>query len=318
MGEHGDLLTSIADIIRDYRAGEIPEPTPDHVDEWIRQFDDDVQVPILRELNHVFKRTYVSKAKARELFREVVDHYSCEFWRSANLLDIQEQGKSQSEIRELVASLIQEKCGTEIDYLGIDGGDFVYLDDAIFTGERVIRDLSDWMRASAPQGARVRLMTIASHAYGKYQIDRGNESFSDLKKLKQIYLQIAGFREYVFENRRVHRDQSDVLWPTDELYDSAPFQPRTARQQVGRVYSSEEGRQLLEREFLQAGHRIRGFANDPNPRLKPLGFSPFEPGFGSLFVTFRNCPNNSPLALWYGDPYSYPENHPLVLQRQLA
>ena len=117
MGEHGDLLTSIADIIRDYRAGEIPEPTPDHVDEWIRQFDDDVQVPILRELNHVFKRTYVSKAKARELFREVVDHYSCEFWRSANLLDIQEQGKSQSEIRELVASLIQEKCGTEIDYL---------------------------------------------------------------------------------------------------------------------------------------------------------------------------------------------------------
>ena len=28
-------------------------------------------------------------------------------------------------------------------------------------------------------------------------------------------------------------------------------------------------------------------------------------GFGSLVVTFRNCPNNAPLALWAGDPW-YP------------
>jgi hypothetical protein len=28
-------------------------------------------------------------------------------------------------------------------------------------------------------------------------------------------------------------------------------------------------------------------------------------GFGSLIVTFRNCPNNTPLALWAGDPW-YP------------
>ena len=72
-----------------------------------------------------------------------------------------------------------------------------------------------------------------------------------------------------------------------------------------------------ENSYRLAGHRIRGFANDPNPRLKPLGFSPFEPGFGSLFVTFRNCPNNSPLALWYGDPYSYPENHPLAARLRI-
>ena len=311
MAEHDDLLESIADTIKDYRAGEIPEPTPTHVDRWIRQFDADVQVPMLRELDYVFKRTYVSKAKAQQLFNVVVDHYPCDFWRSAHLLSVQEHGSSQAEIRELVGLVLKEKCGPDIDYTGIDGGDFVYLDDAIFTGERVMRDLSAWIRGSAPHGATVRLMAIATHRYAIYQIDAGNENFNALKKQKEIDVRIARFHEFVFENRRAHRNQSDVLWPIAEVYDSPAFQPRIPLQRVSRVFSSEQGRQLLEKEFLEAGQNIRGFANDPSPRLKPLGFSPFEPGFGSLFVTFRNCPNNCPLALWYGNPSSYPESHPL-------
>jgi hypothetical protein len=32
MAERDDLLASIASTIRDYRAGEIAEPTPEHVD----------------------------------------------------------------------------------------------------------------------------------------------------------------------------------------------------------------------------------------------------------------------------------------------
>ena len=37
--ERRNLLTSITNTIKDYRAGEIPEPTPDHVDQWINQFE---------------------------------------------------------------------------------------------------------------------------------------------------------------------------------------------------------------------------------------------------------------------------------------
>ena len=63
MTERRNLLTSITNTIKDYRAGEIAELTPDHVDQWISQFDENVQLPILRELDHIFKFTYVSKDK---------------------------------------------------------------------------------------------------------------------------------------------------------------------------------------------------------------------------------------------------------------
>jgi hypothetical protein len=44
-----------------------------------------------------------------------------------------------------------------------------------------------------------------------------------------------------------------------------------------------------------------------NKYQRPLGNMLLETlGFGSLIVTFRNCPNNAPLALWAGDPW-----HPL-------
>ena len=67
MTERRNLLTSITNTIKDYRAGEIAELTPDHVDQWISQFDENVQLPILRELDHIFKFTYVSKDKVLQL-----------------------------------------------------------------------------------------------------------------------------------------------------------------------------------------------------------------------------------------------------------
>ena len=38
MSERDDLLVSVANEIKTYRKGELPEPTPEHVDRWLRQF----------------------------------------------------------------------------------------------------------------------------------------------------------------------------------------------------------------------------------------------------------------------------------------
>lgn len=74
-----------------------------------------------------------------------------------------------------------------------------------------------------------------------------------------------------------------------------PFEPRNPGGKLNYpVFSSEEGRQLLEREFLLAGMRIRSFCKNPSNVLRPLGFSHFGLGFGSMIVTYRNCPNNAP------------------------
>ena len=307
MTEREDLLASIANTIKDYRANEIAEPTPEHVDRWIRQFGDDVQVPMLRELDHVFKQTYVSRYKIQQLLSKIAGAFPRDFWMGAHMLNIQQNGRSQSEILELFIPVLRQRHGPEISQHGSPGGTFVYLDDAIFTGQRVIDDLMYWSRSHGPEGATLRIMAIALHEGGRYWIEQNRSQFARGKPIDLIFHRFDGF---AFENRRTYRDRSNVLWPTADVYDSQSFSPRQPRGGVVPPFSSEQGRQLLERQFLNAGMKIQSFAANPNPKLKPLGFSNFYPGFGSLFVTYRNCPNNCPLALWYGDP-SYSTNHPL-------
>ena len=71
-------------------------------------------------------------------------------------------------------------------------------------------------------------------------------------------------------------------------------------------FSSEEGRDVLEQELLVAGAKIRDLCPQLNKYQRPLGNMILETlGFGSTIVTFRNCPNNAPLAFWAGNPW-YP------------
>ena len=307
MAERENLLASIANTIKDYRAGEIAEPTPEHVDRWIKQFGDDVQVPMLRELEYVLKRTYVSRDQAQRLFAKIARSFPRDFWKTAHILDIQQNGSSQTEMRRLLMPILHQYHGADINHEGTSGGAFVYLDDAIFTGERVIADLSGWMRSHAPTNGTLHLMVMALHEGGRYWIQRNEERF---KYGKQFSMRFWAFEGFAFENRRAYRNCSDVLWPTFGTDMEDDFQPRQVGREESRLFTGEPGRQLLERELYDAGRRIQGFAANPSAVLKPLGFSNFYPGFGSLFVTYRNCPNNCPLALWYGDP-SYGPNHPL-------
>ena len=305
MTERNELLASIANTIKDYRAGEIAEPTSEHVDNWIKQFSDDVQILMLRELDHLFKQTYVSRSKAQQLLTTIVTSFPRDFWLSAHILDIQQNGNSQAEMRELLMPILHQNHGADIIYNGLAGGAYIYMDDAIFTGERVIADLYNWMQGFAPASGRLHLMVIALHKGGRYWIEQKEKCFKFGKQFDVKFNRFIGFE---FENRLKYRNSSDVLWPTFEIDEN--FQPRQPGHGTSRLFTGEPGRQLLERQLFDAGCKIQGFANKPNPRLKPLGFSNFYPGFGSLFVTYRNCPNNCPLALWYGDP-RYEPSHPL-------
>lgn len=70
------------------------------------------------------------------------------------------------------------------------------------------------------------------------------------------------------------------------------------------IFSNDANRQLLEQEFLKAGIQIRQMCPHLGVTQRPLGHMSLDTlGFGSLLVTFRNCPNNAPLALWAGDPW---------------
>ena len=335
MKNRPDLLKSIADTISDYRAGELPPPTPDHVDRWIRQFGTNAQLPMLQEIDHVLRQTYFSKSRVRRFFDRVIESQKLagseprEFWHAAHLLDIQQDGNSQSKIRKLFSQAIEQKY--KVVTGGAGNGVFVYLDDVLFSGGRVGNDLSKWIAEHDSSNATVHVVAIAMHRFGEWKCSQRlkTEARDADKKLRFRF-----WAERRVENRLSHRHVSEVLWPTVIPEDAAlkeyiiqqdkfSFQPRLSSGQPRWPFSSEDGRQLLERELLLAGMQIRSLSQNPSPAMRPLGLSPFGVGFGSMIATYRNCPNNAPLALWWGDPEArsgHPFSHwyPLMQRRTYA
>lgn len=316
MSERDDLLVSVANEIRTYREGDLPEPTPEHVDRWLHQFTPGNQMPFLREFDHVIKQTFITRENVNNFLRYLVtnqklagdDHTA--YWLSANFLSIQQNGQSQKEMLKLFSNCIEDECGLDLDACGEEGGDFIYLDDVMFSGNRVGNDLAQWIVNEAPQSATVHVIVAALHSGGLFLVDKRLKSVvaNSGKKITVNY-----WRAIAIENRKTYKNNSGVLWPTAvpnvaevqaymALPSKYPFEPRQPRSAPIQPFSSEAGREVLESEFLIAGAKIRAMSENPKASMRPLGFSPFGVGFGSMIVTYRNCPNNCPLAMWWGDP----------------
>jgi len=321
MSERDDLLASIAHTVRDYRSGEVASPTPAHVDRWIGQFDAAVQLPMLREMDHVLKRTYFSLERVTSFLRNLIRREKlvgtdpCAFWRGVNFLDIQGGGNSQTEMLALFDKLLQESCAFGVAQCGGGGSSaFVYLDDAIFTGNRVRRDLEVWIKGQAPKNAALHILSIALHSGGQYY---ANGYIGKAAVAAGKTIGVTWWRAIELEDRKAHSDTADVLRPTHipndpavQAYVQAMKYPPTLRQPGGvgtnALFATDAGRSLLEQEFLKAGARIRQLCSNLGATQRPLGHITLDTlGFGSLIVTFRNCPNNAPLALWVGEPW-YP------------
>lgn len=316
MSERDDLLLSVATEIETYRAGELPKPTPQHVDRWLSQFTPSQQLPFLREFEHVIKQTFINRKNVKDFLRNLVTNDDLagndptEYWQSANFLNIQKNGQSQSEMIKLFSICLEDECELDLYECGDEDGDYIYLDDVMFSGNRVGNDLEAWIVKDAPRSAKVHVIVAAWHTLGRFLTGQ---------KLDKVIAQsgkkitITYWRSLSVENQRVNKNISGVLWPTVApntaevraymaLPSKYPFDPRQPSATPIAPFSSEAGRQVLEGEFFIAGAKIRAKSGNPKPSIRPLGFSPFGVGFGSLLATYRNCPNNCPLAMWWGDP----------------
>ncbi|MCX2524735.1 phosphoribosyltransferase-like protein [Larsenimonas rhizosphaerae] len=172
MDERENLLVSVANEIKTYREEDLVEPTPEHVECWLNQFTPANQLPFLREFNHVIKQTFFTKENVQEFLRNLVGNKNLaggnprEYWASANFLKIQQKGQSQKEMLKLFAKCLEDECGLNMDTCGTQGGDFIYLDDVIFSGGRVGQDLNAWIIHNAPQSAKIHVIVAAIHSSG--------------------------------------------------------------------------------------------------------------------------------------------------------
>ncbi|MGM3388801.1 hypothetical protein KXR94_14245 [Stutzerimonas stutzeri] len=229
------------------------------------------------------------------------------------MLDIQRGGNSQHDMIQIVSDMVRQTYEFELQ-VNAEAGTYIYFDDGIFTGKRVEQDLEAWIREEAPINATIHVAAIYIHAYGKF------EASGHLDRVAQQSgknITINWHHNILCEDRRYYTYSSDVLRPTfappdenvQEYIGNMRYEP--VYRQPGSpgglgFFQSCQGRSVLEQEFLKAGVRIKQLCPHLNLRQRPLGNSALDTlGFGSMIVTYRNCPNNAPLALWVGDPW-YP------------
>lgn len=323
MSDRQQLLESIAATTADYRAGELPAPTAEHVERWVNQFDIAVQLPILREMDHILKKTYFSRERVKMFLvnlannPKLVGNDPASFWRSIGFIDRQGGGNSQHEMLEIFSKLLDVNygIGNAVRVNNPNCSTFVYLDDAMFTGNRVVQDVVKWIAESAPSDATLHIIMIAMHSGGQYYAN--NKIENAIKKHKKN-LNIKWWSAAELEDRKAKSDVCDVLRPTTipddpyvASYVSQMKHPPTLRtpgsESTNKLFSNEQSRHLLEQEFLKFGAQQRAQRPQLGITQRPLGHISLDTlGFGSLIVTFRNCPNNAPLALWVGDHPLFP------------
>lgn len=316
MSERDNLLASVAGTIHTYRQGELTTPTAQHVNRWLEQFTPANQLPFLREFDHVMKQTFITQATVSNFLSNLVTNPKlaganpAAYWSTVNFLTIQRAGQSQRSMVGLFGEALAATCGIDINRCGAPGGDYIYLDDILFTGGRIATDIGVWIAGSAPANANVHVVLMALHTGGHYYITQQRLKTAIERSGKNIRLHF--WRLVELENQRNRRNDSAVLWPASvptipevQAYVAGePKYPLQLRQPGGALgpFSSEAGRQLLEYEFLVSGVHIRSLTKTPKDFIRPLGNSSFGVGFGSMLTTYRNCPNNCPLAMWWGDP----------------
>ena len=322
MSTREQLLSSIADTIQDYRAGDpdTPTPTPEHVKRWIEQFDTNVQLPMLREMDYVLKQTYFSRERVTEFLWNLINAKNLagidpdKFWRKVKFLNIQKEGHSQSAMRGLFNELLKNQCGFGVDECGNNASTFLYLDDGIFSGDQVRRDLIAWVTNKAPDKAKLHVIVIALHSGAEHHAgERIKRAASRVRK----EIDITWWCQIELEARKAYSHKVDVLHPTKIPNDTnvkeyvkqmhhPPMLRKPGNMGGKALYTNDKGKRLLEQELLKKGAYICQSFPKMGYTQRPLGHMTHNTfGFGSLIVTYRNCPNNAPLALWIGKPW-YP------------
>jgi hypothetical protein len=319
-----ELCEAIANIITDYREGEIFRPTANHVATWANQFPEPDQDLILQEMMHVLKKSYFTRQFVTGFLNELLNNQQLvngtpsTFWNSVNFLNIQQRGNSQKEMLQQFDANLQSNFGFSLEDCGSPNGPFVYIDDASFSGNRVIQDLTPWIQSTAPDTCVVHIIVIAYHRGGQFY---ANRRINTIAQQAGKNITVQWWRCNEIEDRLTYLSQSDVLRPTVFPEDAALQQyinvlaeqgyPPQARTQINPQYqspffSSEQGRQTLEQSFLLSGVRIKQMCPFLPEAIRPLGFSVLKTlGFGSVIVTYRNCPNTCPPVFWADDPW-YP------------
>ena len=320
-GERTALVEQIAQRVVGYREGEIPAPTSAHVERWVTQFDAQEQADILRETAHILGQVYVPKAVVTAFVTKLANNAKLvgddakAFWQSVGFLRLQHESQSQADLLDLLDEVLQANFGLNTERETSTNGTYIYIDDAIFSGNQVRNDLIKWIEDANVHDTTIHVIVICWHRSGQWY---ANKNIREVARPRNVVLHWWRSTEIEdWSNRPEKASIVNILWPTELPNDQHVKSwltaiPEDRRYFIARpavtsgrndFFVSEASRNVLEQAFLRKGAYIRSLPRDPSALMRPLGYNKLHgPGFGTMFATYRNCPNNCPLVMWWGDP----------------
>ncbi len=318
-----ELADRLAALIADYREGEIQRPDRAHVLCWINQFDQADQSVVLSETLHILSKFYINKANCGNFIRAIASSEKLAgadpnaFWRSTEMLRLQTRSQSQKDILDLMLPIVGELYGIGAFARESSNNSYLYVDDVFYSAGQVQRELENWIMTTGPQNAKVHILAMGRHDKGRWFAEKKLKEVASAKAVQLTWYSSRVLRLSDWRNV-TNRDKTDVLWPSaipDDHYvqqwlANNPNDAHYATQENCRPgtvphapFSSADSRHVLEQAYLKKGAFICSLPRNPDKRMKPLGYHRLGGwGFGTFLMTYRNCPNNAPLVLWWGDP----------------
>lgn len=146
-----EIINSIYEIIKDYRADDGFVMNHDKIKEWVEQFDELDRIFVLEELRDILEKRYISKSDAQRIVKEMIEFLSerrqyqnpKDFLMDCHFIDHQPEGKSQKILLRFVDEIIKEVYGISIqDCVSNTPKYFLYFDDILCTGDTLYKGLT--------------------------------------------------------------------------------------------------------------------------------------------------------------------------------
>lgn len=339
--ERSSLLQSLATIIADYRRNEITPISPEHVERWLAQFDKDDQQTILTEMNSIMSKFYFSRVRMKKCLHKflqtgiIATNNPSTVLPHVSFIQNQQKGSSQKFMLNLINEILHEEYDYSLAQCGTSNIElYVYVDDSIYTGNRLRYDLTKgenaptWITNYAPRNCTLLIYATSIHKDGYSYVERLVKQEAEVKGIRVRWgYSLLIDNKRLLENGQISDNRIEVLWPETPLYDSQIdsyvsrlrtylehqnwpthnlFRSNGLSSQET-LFSSLEARRTVERAFLRKGVDIITACRDIAPSMRPLGFIKISSlGFGTFFVTYRNIANNCPLVFWWGTRNWYP------------
>ncbi|MBA2392560.1 MAG: hypothetical protein H0V70_07415 [Ktedonobacteraceae bacterium] len=303
------LLQSLSETIADYRQNEIAPMTPSHVEKWLYQFDPADRFVILTEMDAIMKRFYFSRNMVKERIRNFLTNRLIDnkdprdVLHHTGFLCVQKDGSSQRAMLDIIDEILQEEYKFPIALAGIkEIQKYVYIDDAVYTGNRLRYDLTDgastvgWL-SSGPAKCTLLVYTLAFH---KEAWNYVGEKIQNAAIMRQISLKM--FTTLWIENTHSPESDIEVLWPERIVGDPVidpyvadliatsgrsremdTFFQNTINRGQEKLFSSPQARRVVERAFLTKGLQLvkasqnpAGLFNSLFPRAYGAHYQPFS------------------------------------------